>query len=663
MDITLESEKSLYLDLFKLVMLTKSIDDKTALLGKQNKGGTFHLSSRGHELIGVIGGYLLKGETHWGLPYYRDRGFAVGKGCNTTELIGAFLTRDIPTHCSGRQMPEHYCDKKLKIPCNSSVVGSQLLAAVGIGQGIRNRKSDEIVYVSIGDGGTSQGDFHEALNYASIHRLPVIFVVQDNEWAISVPKCEQTAGGSIAKIGVGYEGLNVFEIDGCDVDQVMSTYQKAIGNASESPSLIVAKIPRIGPHSSSDDPKKYKNEDDLSADQMRDPVVQFEAWLQQTGVSLEEIEAIKTEAFEEVEKATLAAEEMPFEARLEDSDAFCPFSVEPIVKDGSGEEVVMTTAINQALKEEMSRDEGIVVFGQDVAREKGGVFGVTQGLTETFGAHRCFNTPLAESTIMGLSLGLSLDGFHKPVAEIQFADYIWTGINQLFNEISSFYFRSKGQWSMPLVIRMPCGGYIQGGPYHSQSIEAFLAHVPGLKVVLPSNAEDAKRLMKAAIRDPNPVVFLEHKALYRQRVFCARKEPASDEIFPLGKAKVIREGDDLTVISWGMPLVMAYEIAKNVDASCEVIDLCSISPLDHETILASVKKTGKVLIVHEAPKTCGFGAEIAAQIAEKAFDYLDAPIVRIGGMNLPVPYSKQLENQVLPQKEEIEAAILQLARY
>jgi 2-oxoisovalerate dehydrogenase E1 component len=332
----------------------------------------------------------------------------------------------------------------------------------------------------------------------------------------------------------------------------------------------------------------------------------------------------------------------------------------------TSEAVVMVDALNEALKEEMARDAGVVVFGQDVARGKGGVFGVTRELTEQFGAERCFNTPLAESTIVGLSIGLSLTEPLKPVAEVQFADYIWTGINQLFNELSSYYYRSNGQWNCQAVIRMPYGGYIQGGPYHSQSIEAFLAHCPGLKVVIPSNAADAKRLLKASIRDPNPVIFLEHKGLYRQRVFSARKMPGKDEILPLGKANIVREGSDITLVGWGMMIFMAVEVAERLSQegiSVEVIDLRTIVPLDEEAIAKSVRKTGKLLIAHEAPSNAGFGAEIAARISEKEFAYLDAPIVRVTGANCPVPYSKVLEDAVLPQPQDLERALRDLANF
>lgn len=653
--------------------LTRFLDEKMAKLGRQNKGGAFHLSSLGHEMIGTMCGLALTAGRDWALPYYRDRPFAVGFGASLQEMIAAFLAREIPTHSGGRMMPEHFTHKEMHIPCQSSVVGSQFLQAVGVAKGIQFLQRDEVVYVSGGDGSTSQGDFHEALNFSTLHNLPVIFVIQDNGWAISVPVEEQTAGGSIAKIARGYEGLAVHEIDGCDYEQISNALQAVVKKArsGNGPSLIVAKIPRIGPHSSSDDPKKYKDEGIFAADKRLDPIPRFEAWLLEMGlVSKDEQEELRASTFAKVEEAADEAEKAPFPAK--ESHATKVFMDVPEVdfpeKEAAdtSEAVVMVDAINEALKEEMERDPNIVVFGQDVARGKGGVFGVTRELTARFGENRCFNTPLAESTIMGLSLGMSLVSPLKPVAEIQFADYIWTGINQLFNEIASYYYRSNGQWNCPVVIRMPYGGYIQGGPYHSQSIEAFLAHCPGLKVVIPSNAADANRLLKAAIRDPNPVIFLEHKGLYRQRVFCARKLPGKNEVLPLGKANIVREGTDVTLVGWGMMIFMAVDVAEKLSRegiSVEIIDLRTIVPLDEEAIAKSVRKTGKLVIAHEAARNCGFGAEIAARITEKHFAYLDAPIIRVTGADCPVPYSKILEDEVLPQPHDLERALRDLARF
>ena len=650
---------------------TRFMDDKMNKLVRQNKGATFHLSVSGHELIGVVSALSLIPGTDWAFPYYRDRAYAIGFGCSLEDILAAFLARDIPHHSGGRMMPEHFSQKNLRIPCQSSVVGSQFLQAAGTAKSAQLRGAKEVVYVSAGDGATSQGDFHEMLNFSCLHKLPLVIVIQDNGWAISVPVEQQTAGGTIAKMARGYEGLSVFEIDGCDYVEASAALQQAAGKAREGqgPSLVVAKVPRIGPHSSSDDPKKYKDEKILAEEVSRDPIVRFEQWMiDEQYLTAAELEILRKKHFEEIEKAAVSADRLPFPARSTAAEkVFKEFQVEESVPVPSQDEaIVMMDALNHALVEEMERDSGVIVFGQDVAYGKGGVFGISRTLTDRFGAARCFNTPLAESTIVALAIGLSFDGFHKPVAEIQFADYSWTGMNQLFNELSSMYYRSNGEWNCPVVIRMPYGGYIQGGPYHSQSIEAYLSHCPGLKVVIPSNAADAKRMLKTAIRDPNPVIILEHKALYRQRLFCARPETGEDELLPFGKAQIVREGTDATIVGWGMTALMANEAAEALSKegiSIEVIDLRTIVPLDFATVLNSVKKTGKLLIAHEAARNCGFGAELAARAAEEAFLYLDAPIRRITGKDCPVPYCKDLEEEILPQKKEIEAALRDLVNY
>ena len=517
-----------------------------ANLGKQNKGGTFHMSAQGHELVGAIAGLeLIAKEDHLShILIHRDQALPLALGCDLLDIFGVFLGRTCKHQSSGRMMPYHYSHRDLRIICQSSPVGSQFLQAVGRALGIKRKGASEVVYVSGGEGSTSQGDFHEALNFSCIHNLPIIFMIQDNGLAISVPVEEQTAGGSIVNVAKGYAGYE----------------------------------------------------------------------------------------------------------RLRSPD----------------QEIVMMDAINNALTEELQRDPNTYIFGQDVAGGKGGVFGLTRGLTDKFGKERCFNSPLAESTIVGVSLGLSAGGEQKAISEIQFSDYIWTGMNQLVNEIASFQWRSNGEWTLPLVIRIPCGGYIQGGPYHSQSLEAYLSHCPGLKIVMPSNAYDAKALLKAAIRDPNPVIFLEHKLLYRQRAFSARKVGDDNFLLPFGKAATTHAGDDITVVSWGYTLVMAHEVAERLSRnghSVEVIDLRTIVPLDKEAILNSVKKTGKLLIVHEDTKNGGFGAEISAMVNEEIFDYLDAPIQRVCALNTPVGYSKVLENATLPQKEDIEKAMLKLINY
>ena len=659
------------LRVLEVILLTRFADEKMGKLVRQNKGATFHLSMNGHELVGAVSALSLIPGTDWALPYYRDRAFAIGLGCSLVDLFGAFLARDLPNHSGGRMMPEHFSQVNLRIPCQSSCVGSQFLQAVGVAKSAALRKTSEVVYVSGGDGSTSQGDFHEMLNFSCLHRLPLIAVIQDNGWAISVPVSEQTAGGCIAKMARGYEGLSVFEVDGCDYVQMDAAFTEAVVKArkGDGPSLIVAKIPRLGPHSSSDDPKKYKSEAALSEDKARDPIPRFEKWLLEQGmITIEELALLRKRLFDQVEEAALVAESFPLPSRASVTEhLFKPFSCpSSIATDQTGESIVIMDAINHALIEEMEKDPGVVVFGQDVAKGKGGVFGITRTLTDRFGADRCFNTPLAESTIIALALGLSLDGVHKPVAEIQFADYSWTGMNQLFNELATFHYRSNGQWNCPVVIRMPYGGYIQGGPYHSQSTEAYLCHCPGLKVVIPSNAADAKRLLKTAIRDPNPVIFLEHKALYRQRLFCARPETGPEELLPFGEANIVRAGTDVTVVSWGMMVGLAFEAAEALakeGISVEVLDLRTLVPLDFARILTSVQKTGKFLVIHEAARNSGFGAELAARVAEEAFIYLDAPVRRLAGKDCPVPYCKDLEEEVLPQLKDVEEALRSLSSY
>ncbi len=666
-----EIDSSLALKAFEAMLLTRYMDEKCFKLSRQNKGGTFQLSVAGHELVGVVAALSLIPGKDWGLPYYRDRGFALGLGSSLTDLLGAFLAREVPHHSGGRMMPEHFVHRELRMPCQSSCVGSQFLQAVGVAKGVQLVGRDEVVYVSGGEGSTSQGDFHEALNFSCIHKLGVIFVIQDNGWAISVPQREQTAGGNVAPMARGYEGLSVFEVDGCDFEETSYAFKQAVTKARrlQGPSLILAKVPRMGPHSNSDDPLKYREKGCIESEKSKDPVPRMEEWLLEMGFArAEELETMKQKAFDQIEAAALEAERIPFpDPSTADQKVFA--STPPILlkePTKTGESIVIVDALNHALDEEMDRDSQVVVFGEDVAHGKGGVFGVTRHLTAKYGPDRCFNTPLAESTVIGIALGMSLVGDIKPVAEIQFADYLWPGINQLFNEVASFHYRSNGEFNLPLVIRMPYGGYIQGGPYHSQSIEAFLAHCPGLKIVIPSNAADAKCLLKAAIRDPNPVVFLEHKGIYRQRVFCARPEPGPDEVLPLGRAHIVRKGSDITFVGWGIMMCMVIEVAEILskeEIDVEVIDLRTIVPLDIETVLSSVKKTGKLLIAHEAPKFGGFGAEISAQIMEHAFPYLDAPVVRVGGKNCPVPYCKDLEDVVLPQRHDLEKALRELALY
>ncbi|PCI76543.1 MFS transporter [Candidatus Aerophobetes bacterium] len=667
MAITSKEAKALLNDM----LLARAVDLKMQKMVRQNKGGTFHLYAAGHEMVGCMAARALIPGKDWAFPYYRDRAFALTLGCSLTDLFAAFMARDCGHHSSGRMMPEHYSHKGLRIPCQSSVVGSQFLQAVGLAKGISLAGEDEVVYVSAGEGSTSQGDFHEALNFSALHKLGVVFVIQDNGWAISVPSHEQTCSGSAAKMVSGYKGLNVIEADGCDCVEMGMAVKMAVRRArnKEGPTLIVAKVPRLGPHSSSDDPKKYQTDAYRQEEEEKDPIVRFKnLCVENSYLRQEQIDALELEIEKKVQQASEVAEKLPVQDASE-ADTHVYKEHTPAVverEDLRSEPVVIMDALNHALSESMEQDSEVVVFGQDVARGKGGVFGITRTLTDQFGENRIFNTPLAESTIVGLAIGMSFKGGFKPVVEIQFADYFWTSVNQMFNELSSMHYRSNGEWHCPVVIRMPYGGYIQGGPYHSQSIEAFLCHVPGLKVVVPSRASDAKLLLKAAINDPNPVIFLEHKAIYRQRVFCADAEPCKEESVELGKARLVRSGKDITVISWGYMVSLCFEVATSLQEEgidVEIIDLRTLNPLDEQAIIESAKKTGKLMIVQEAPVMGSYASEIAARVQEPLFEYLDAPIRKIGSKNCPVPYAKHLEEAVLPQKSDIKEAMRKLASY
>ncbi|WP_348660365.1 alpha-ketoacid dehydrogenase subunit alpha/beta [Chlamydiifrater volucris] len=653
-------------------------EEKMFKLSRQSdSGGSFQLSCAGHELVGILAAKYLEPGKDWFFPYYRDQALPLALGCSLQEIFASFLARDIPDHSSGRMMPYHYSHKKMRICCQSSIVGTQFLHAAGRGWAVKNSGAQEVVYVSAGEGATSQGEFHEMLNYVSLHYLPVVTVIQNNRWAISVPFDKQ-CGADLAALGQCYKGISVYEVSGtsyCDLDRV---FAQAVEEAriQSRPALVIAEVARLQAHSNSDNHERYRTASELSLlQESKDPITVLEREiLLRREASREELLDLKAKVSKEVEAAASEALLTPFPGRgtaslhvyAPPTDVLIDYENIHESSFSENEPKTMRDAIREGILEEMQRDAGVVVFGEDVAGDKGGVFGVTRGLTDAFGENRCFNTPLAEATIIGTAVGMSFDEIHKPVAEIQFADYIWPGINQLFGEASSIHYRSAGEWECPIVIRTPCGGYIQGGPYHSQSIEGFLAHCPGIKVAYPSNAADAKALMKASIRDRNPVVFMEHKALYQRRIFSSRAVYSSNYILPFGKAAKVRDGRDLTVVSWGMPLVLCVDLLSELDAlgiSITLIDLRTLIPWDSAMVIESVKSTGKLLVIHEAPEICGFGSEIVAVVAEEAGMHLDAPIRRLCGLNTPVPYCKVLESEVLPQKDRILAGIKELAEF
>lgn len=663
-------DKEDLIGIYRTMLVARRLDEKMITLLKQGKG-FFHIGCAGHEAAQAALAFFSRPGYDWFVPYYRDLCTALSLGMTSKDMLLAHLAKADDPNSGGRQMAEHFSSKELNIITTSSSVGAQYLPALGAAMAMQRSKQDGYVYVSSGDGATSQGDFHEALNWATRIKAPVLFFVQDNKYAISVPVSEQTAGGSAYKFGAGYEGIVRAKVDGTDFFETVSVAKAAINHMRQGrgPVLLVADVVRLLPHSSSDNHTKYRTPEELEKDRRIDPIARFELSLIEAGMITEaQIVALRKEIKAQIDQETAwaesqadpapetATEHVYFEGDLE-------LEYEKTKPDGPP--IVMVDAINHALQEEMQRNEAVIVYGEDVAGGKGGVFTATRNLTDNFGPERCFNSPLAEASIIGTAVGFSAAGY-KPVVEIQFADYIWPALQQIRSQMSTFRYRSNGEWGCPMVIRVPCGGYIHGGLCHSQSIEAFFGHMPGIKIVMPSNAIDAKGLLKTAIRMEDPVIFLEHKALYRASQ-ARTPEPDADYLTPFGKAQVVKAGTDLTIVTYGMmvhkSLAAAKSIEKNSGVSIEVIDIRSIVPLDTETILSSVRKTNRALVVYEDHEFLGFGAEISAQIADKAFDALDAPVRRVAGAFSPTPFADPLERAVLPQDKWIMDGIREVLDY
>lgn len=657
--------------LYRNMITSRFMDEKMLIMLKQGKS-YFHIGAAGHEAVQTAAGFALQPGYDYAYPYYRDLGFVLQYGVKPVEIFLNFLARAADPSSGGRQMANHYGHADKRIVSQSSPTGTQYLQAVGTALGALKEGRDEVVYVSSGEGTTSQGDFHEALNWASREKLPLIFMIENNKYAISVPVREQMAGQSVYKFTAGYEGLNRYKVDGTDFRASFRVMQKAVEDArrGKGPALIEADTVRLFPHSSSDSQIKYRPADELEEDKQQDPILKFETLLAEAGImDSDGIEKERQEIKKMVDAAAEEAEEYDHPAGetlyhflyAPDNPEECLSYEEP---GEEGERVVLVDAINHTLKEEMAANDRMYVFGQDVADGKGGVFTATSGLSTQFGKDRCFNAPLAESSIVGVAIGMAVRGL-KPVVEIQFGDYIWTAMMQIRNELATMRWRSNNFWSAPVVLRVPVGGYIHGGLCHSQNIEGFFAHLPGLKIAYPSNAADARGLLKTAIRSDDPVLFLEHKGLYRQS-YAAGPEPHSEYLLPFGKAAIKLQGEDLTVITWGALVQKSLEAARLLQKekiSVEIIDIRTINPLDMDTILASVKKTGKVLVAHEDSRFQGFGAEIAAEIAESAFEHLDAPVRRLAGADTPVPFNAILEKAALPQTEDLVHALRDLAAY
>jgi 2-oxoisovalerate dehydrogenase E1 component len=698
-------DRDTLIHLYRMMFLSRRLDDREIQLKRQNKI-FFQISSAGHEAVTAAMGLLLRPGVDWCYPYYRDRALCLMLGVTPLEtLLQAVGAKDDPAS-GGRQMPSHWGHPKWNIVSKSSCTGTQFVQAVGaaeatlyyenrakalaqakkapLGQYVRH-DANEIVYVSAGDGATSEGEFWESLNAACAKKLPLLYLIEDNGYAISVPVEVQTAGGNISKLVRGFPSLHVSECDGTDPLESYAVAKEAVDYVRQrrGPALIHAHVIRHYSHSLSDDEKLYKTPEEREGEAHRDPLSKFSLFLVREGLlDQKEIEALEAEVDREVREAAdqaLAAElpaidSIRVNVYSPDVDPTSPaFASEP---QFHGAPKTMVEMVAATLSDEMARDERVTVFGEDVAdasrdenlkhvKGKGGVFKATSGLQRKYGHDRVFNTPLAEASIVGRAIGMATRGL-KPVAEIQFFDYIWPAMMQIRDELCVLRWRSNGNFKSPAVLRVAIGGYLTGGGiYHSQSGESIFAHCPGLRVVMPSTALDVAGLLRTSVRCDDPVMFLEHKHLYRQP-YNRSEYPGPDYTVPFGKARLVKEGSDISIVTFGAIVHRAEVAAAQLEReglSVEIIDLRSLSPYDWDAIAATVCKNHRVIVAYEDMLSWGFGAEIAARIADELFEQLDAPVKRVAAMDTFCAYQPRLEDVILPQTEHLVSAVKQLLEY
>jgi 2-oxoisovalerate dehydrogenase E1 component len=697
--------------IYRLMYLSRRTDDREILLKRQQKI-FFQVSGAGHEALLVAAGLALKPGYDWFYPYYRDRALCLTLGNTVEEMLLQSVGAASDVASGGRQMPSHWSNPRLHIVSQSSSVTTQCVQAVGCAEAGRylaghpaaaeqrpgdysafkatEFQGDEVVYVSLGEGATSEGEFWEAISSASNLRLPVLFVVEDNGYAISVPVEVNTPGGNISRLVANFPNFFFAEVDGTDPVESYAAFTQAVKHcrSGKGPAFVHGHVIRQYSHSFSDDEGLYRSEAERNRDQALDPLPKLQMRLLRDGI-LDPAAINRLE--QEVDEEVRSAAERVLRAALpevgsiqrhvysEDLDPTSEKLATPAVQTPDAQERTMADLINACMKDEMQRDARIVVFGQDVAdtshdqelrqglvKGKGGVFKLTSGLQREFGADRVYNARLAEADIVGRAIGMATRGL-KPVVEVQFFDYIWPAMHQLRNELSLLRWRSNGGYSAPVVVRVAIGGYLTGGSvYHSQCGESIFTHTPGIRVVFPSNALDANGLLRTAIRCDDPVLFFEHKRLYRE-TYGRAAYPGASFAIPFGKANLVRPGKDMTLITYGAVVPRALRAAQQASSELglevDLLDLRTLSPYDWEAIAISVKKTGRVIVAHEDMLSWGYGAEIVARIADELFEYLDAPVKRVAAMDTFVAYQPILEDAILPQPDDLFRAMAELGKY